>query len=243
MSIWTFYVATDEFLTTGILKSLKVIWTTKLSSFFYLFMLGFFTILIRLWTWNSSWIKEQDAPFYTTSKWTTWYNALHSWWLITLEDVFPDCTYLFYENSIFLWLVVWWVYLFSKIVVLSVLTGVYANGFQDLHVADMNEIISSDPNYRKLLDYVVSNPNMNKDWILLKYNEYKIHGIEYVLNAPADWKELGNEDSTSVVGSDSDSMAVAEQQGLRMEDFYNSLIVTAAITMVDVYIMLTPFIK
>jgi hypothetical protein len=95
MAIWAFYVATDEFLTTGIWKSLKVIWDTKLSSFIYLFMLGFFTILIRLLTWDSEWIFEDDAPFYTTSKWTTWYNALHSWWLITLEDVFPDCTYLF----------------------------------------------------------------------------------------------------------------------------------------------------
>ena len=140
-------------------------------------------------------------------------------------------------------MVVWWFYLFSKIVVLSVLTGVYANGFQDLHVADMNDIISSDPNYRRLLDYVVTNPNMNKAWILLKYNEYKIHGIEYVLNAPAEWEEIAEEDSTSVVGSDSDSMAMAEQQGLTMEDFYNSLFVTTMITLVDVYIMLTPFIK
>lgn len=38
-------------------------------------------------------------------------------------------------------------------------------------------------------------------------------------------------------------MAEAEQQGLRMENYYNSLIVTAAITFVDVYIMLIPFIK
>lgn len=130
--------------------------------------------------------KDPDYPIYPyfQIKFTTWYWTMITGLTVT-GGAWPWTSIMFADNkSSFMFVIATLQYFFGIFAVFPIIGGAWSITFQTLYNKKTDQVFLDDPNYRKLLMYILDSSTICHKTQFKAFCIYKERGIERLLATP-----------------------------------------------------------
>jgi len=191
IAVIVIFLTCEDFAFRCLKRLIQIVWLSKNFNMLYVLNILFFTLLFRAITWNSKLASESKTDWITQGDWSNFGSTLLSWIITCSGDNFPGVVIEAYEQSFIYYLIMLFFCLFSQIILISVLTGVYANFFGQFSAKRQNDLISEDENFGKIITVLYNQGDkMTQSSIKETFNNYKSHGIKFAIDSLEVCEEL-----------------------------------------------------
>jgi hypothetical protein len=150
------------------------------ATFLYLANFLFFALLVRATFYDYSNMKEMiDGPTFTIERFDDLKYAYYSLFVVSTGEGWPNLLFPYLSSEKFLGCAILMVFfVFTSIIIVSVLTGVFATHFDNFYNKMTEEVVAIDQGYKAVIMHCMEAPILKPDDVNTAFDVYHSKGLQ-----------------------------------------------------------------
>jgi len=209
----------------------------------YLVNIAFFAVVMRVLVYNLKFVKKDstEGANFVSTRFDNLYFAYYSLFIASTGDNFPGVLNPFVAESVISFIIIALFCVFTPIVMMSVLTGVFATEFGNFYAQNLEAVLEKDPGYKNLILKCLECEVLHPKTIESNFGVYEMGGIEALDNI-IDSESADDLDEISVNSEDCVDDAEIEDSTYSFVKIYENPVYDAITGIIDFMICFVPII-